>query len=66
MSVKKGMLYCCERCQIYWTCERKWYRGEKHQEDICCSICNFYNECLDKLDKKDRERMIKFNENLKD
>lgn len=36
---------CCTDCQIYWTCETKWYRGERHEEDICCTTCNYYNEC---------------------
>ncbi len=63
MNYKKGKLYCCERCQIYWTCDTKWYRGEKHQEDICCPRCNFYRECVEKLNKKDKETMQKQNEN---
>jgi hypothetical protein len=37
---------CCEKCQIYWTCETKWYRGERSEENICCDNCNFYKECL--------------------
>lgn len=52
MKDKRLKMYCCERCQIYWTCETKWYRGERHEEDICCSTCNFYNECLNKLNRK--------------
>lgn len=52
MKGKKSKLHCCERCQIYWTCETKWYRGERHEEDICCPVCNFYTECLNKLEKK--------------
>ena len=45
---------CCNDCQIYWTCETKWYRGERHEVDICCPICNYYNECqrLSKEKKK--------------
>jgi hypothetical protein len=37
--------HCCTDCQIYWSCETKWYRGERHEENICCSICNYYKEC---------------------
>lgn len=52
MREKMLKMYCCERCQIYWTCDTKWYRGERQEEDICCSRCNFYNECLAKVTKK--------------
>lgn len=38
-------LHCCEKCQNYWSCETKWYRGEHNQENICCSLCNFYESC---------------------
>ena len=41
-------LKCCESCQIYWTCETKWYRGEKNEENICCRRCNYHSECLQK------------------
>ena len=44
-------LNCCETCQIYWTCETKWYRGEKGEENICCSRCNYYASCVDKTKK---------------
>jgi len=43
---------CCENCQIYWTCETKWYRGEKNQENVCCNRCNYYIECLNKTDER--------------
>jgi hypothetical protein len=43
---------CCTQCQVYWTCETKWYRGERGEENICCNICNFYEECLDKEKQK--------------
>ncbi len=39
-------LNCCEKCQVYWTCETKWYRGERNEENICCTVCNYYNGCL--------------------
>jgi hypothetical protein len=43
---------CCETCQVYWTCETKWYRGEKGEENICCPVCKYYNVCLDKAKKE--------------
>ncbi|MDP2912148.1 MAG: hypothetical protein Q8N76_07455 [Candidatus Omnitrophota bacterium] len=36
---------CCTNCHVYWTCETKWYRGERHEDDICCAICNYYIKC---------------------
>jgi len=39
-------LHCCEKCQLYWTCETKWYRGERGEENICCPLCNFYRACI--------------------
>ena len=56
MKEKKLKMNCCERCQIYWTCDTKWYRGERHQEDTCCERCNFYTECLAKLQKKQKQQ----------
>lgn len=50
MAQKK--INCCENCQIYWTCEAKWYRGEKNQENVCCGQCNYYLECLEKLNEQ--------------
>jgi hypothetical protein len=48
---------CCQRCQVFWTCETKWYRGEKGEENLCCSTCNFYRECLKKSkEKKEKEK----------
>jgi hypothetical protein len=40
-------LHCCEKCQLYWTCETKWYRGERGEENICCPLCNFYRVCIE-------------------
>ncbi|TRZ49377.1 MAG: hypothetical protein D4S01_08680 [Dehalococcoidia bacterium] len=62
MKEKKLKLHCCERCQFYWTCDTKWYRGERHEEDICCPRCNFFTECLSKLNRKDKATMMRFNE----
>jgi len=47
----KDNMLCCEKCQIFWTCETKWYRGERGEEDLCCPVCNFYRECLEKIKK---------------
>ncbi|MBD3379725.1 MAG: hypothetical protein GF408_04600 [Candidatus Omnitrophica bacterium] len=43
---------CCEKCQNYWTCERKWYRGEKKEENQCCDLCSFYSICWKNPSKK--------------
>jgi hypothetical protein len=43
---------CCETCRVYWTCETKWYRGEKGEENICCPICAYYKSCLEKASSK--------------
>jgi hypothetical protein len=48
-------LNCCETCQVYWTCETKWYRGEKGEENICCPVCNYYRVCLEKLKEKEEK-----------
>ena len=37
---------CCENCQVYGTCEIKWYRGERGEKSICCKLCNSYDDCL--------------------
>jgi len=47
--MNKSKINCCETCQVYWTCETKWYRGEKGDENVCCPVCNYYKLCLDKL-----------------
>ena len=49
--MKKKNMHCCEKCQVYWTCETKWYRGERGEENICCPVCNFYNICLTECGK---------------
>jgi hypothetical protein len=38
-------LNCCEKCQNYWSCEKKWYRGEHKKENVCCELCVFYETC---------------------
>lgn len=44
--MERPKMNCCETCQVYWTCETKWYRGEKGEENICCPICNYYKVCM--------------------
>jgi len=39
---------CCETCRLYWTCETKWYRGEKGEENLCCPLCSYFKECSEK------------------
>ena len=43
---------CCVSCRSYWTCETKWYRGEKGEKDVCCNLCNFYDDCFMEQVKK--------------
>ena len=45
------MTYCCERCPIWGTCETKWYRGERNEEQFCCNNCPDYYECNPELKK---------------
>jgi len=53
MSIRnEKKLNCCEKCQVYWTCETKWYRGERNEENLCCIVCNYYNECPTKPNQK--------------
>jgi len=42
---KNKRSYCCEKCQKYWICETKWYRGEKGEENVCCPLCVRYASC---------------------
>jgi hypothetical protein len=44
-KTKSKILHCCEKCQNYWTCETKWYRGERGEESICCPLCVFHHIC---------------------
>jgi len=50
--MQHNKINCCETCQVYWTCETKWYRGEKGEENICCPVCNYYKICMDKINKE--------------
>ncbi|MEK7448350.1 MAG: hypothetical protein AAB019_02580 [Planctomycetota bacterium] len=52
-------LYCCEKCQMWETCDNKWYRGERGEEQVCCTRCNYYTEC-GKPGKKSRKSQKKY------
>jgi len=54
--MSQTVMHCCEKCQVYWTCETKWYRGEKGQEGICCSLCNYYRICLEEQKKANKKK----------
>ncbi|MEO0127565.1 MAG: hypothetical protein ABIL44_07440 [candidate division WOR-3 bacterium] len=43
------MTYCCEKCPHWGTCETKWYRGERGEEQYCCDRCPFFSECNPEL-----------------
>jgi len=45
LLMNQEKLHCCEKCHIFWTCETKWYRGERNEENICCPVCNFFRGC---------------------
>ena len=47
----RDKINCCETCHVYWTCETKWYRGEKGEENICCPVCNYFKICGEKAGK---------------
>jgi len=51
---------CCIKCQLYGICETKWYRGERQEKDVCCKLCEHYDECLiESVRKKARARLVK-------
>ena len=50
----RNQMCCCEKCQFYWTCETKWYRGERAEENVCCPTCNYYAICVEKLSKANK------------
>jgi len=47
--------HCCDRCQKWFTCETKWYRGEKKIPQTCCPNCENYSKCYDEY-KKEEEK----------
>ena len=52
----QSKINCCESCQVYWTCETKWYRGEKGEENICCPVCSYFLACGEKAKKEKNEK----------
>ncbi len=46
------MTLCCERCPYWGTCETKWYRGERSEEQLCCDKCKSFAECNSRSQKK--------------
>jgi len=47
---------CCADCQVYWTCETKWYRGERNEDDICCPACNYYQKCKESSKPRKKQK----------
>ncbi|MFH1458691.1 MAG: AAA family ATPase [Candidatus Omnitrophota bacterium] len=45
-------IYCCPKCKKYSTCEIKWERGIKGEEQICCSKCQEFKHCQTNAKKK--------------
>ena len=43
--------YCCPDCKTYLTCDTKWIRGTKGEEQLCCSKCEDYLRCLENVKK---------------
>ncbi len=43
--------FCCPDCGKYNTCEIKWERGKKNEEQICCVHCHSYEHCQDSVKK---------------
>ena len=44
-------IYCCPDCAKYSTCEIKWDRGSKGQEQLCCSHCQDFSRCVENTNK---------------
>ena len=55
-KAKSKVLHCCEKCQNYWTCETKWYRGERGEESICCPLCGFHHVCWEKCPQNKKKK----------
>jgi len=51
--------HCCDRCQKWFTCETKWYRGEKNIPQNCCPNCENYSKCYDEFKKIEEEEKNK-------
>ncbi len=44
-SIPEVKIFCCPKCKKYSSCEIKWERGIKGEEQICCSKCQDYKHC---------------------
>ena len=51
----KLKMKCCETCQVHWTCETKWYRGERGEENACCPVCNYFKVCTAEKSKQGKD-----------
>ncbi|MCM8783312.1 MAG: hypothetical protein NC818_00835 [Candidatus Omnitrophica bacterium] len=47
-------IYCCPKCELWNSCSTKWLRSEKGEENLCCSSCSAYKDCL----RKDIEKLL--------
>ena len=52
---EKLNMNCCETCQTYWSCETKWYRGERGEENACCPACNYFKVCTAEKSKQGKD-----------
>ncbi len=44
-------IHCCTDCPKYNTCEIKWIRGTKGEEQLCCENCQDYCRCMENIKK---------------
>jgi len=44
-------LHCCSDCSKYNTCQTKWLRGTKGEEQACCPSCQDYKHCMESVKK---------------
>jgi hypothetical protein len=52
LNEEERMTLCCQKCPYWGTCETKWYRGERGEEQLCCDKCESFAECNPKPPKK--------------
>lgn len=43
--------FCCPDCGKYTSCEIKWERGSKGEEQICCPSCQDFSRCQESVKK---------------
>jgi hypothetical protein len=39
-------LICCDKCEHYLNCIRKWVLGEQNLESECCASCKYFYSCI--------------------